>query len=81
MLNKLKRLYYRLKNSDPIKKCPVYLKEGCSHVDGPYCSFPGCSLVREFMGHSWISCCECRFQDECSSNQFGNGCFDGEKKE
>ena len=28
----IKRIYYRIKNLDPVLKCPVYKKEGCSHV-------------------------------------------------
>lgn len=82
LLNKLKRFYYKFKNSDPIKNCPVYLKKGCSCVDGPICPFPKeCNLVKEYLDSNWISCCECSFIDNCCSNQFGFGCYKGEKNE
>ena len=29
---------------DPVKHCETYLKEGCSHVDGPGCNFPRCDF-------------------------------------
>lgn len=34
--------------NDPVKKCPVYLQEGCAHVDGPLCDFPNCSMVLSY---------------------------------
>lgn len=74
---RLKRWYYKFRNSDPVKKCPVYLNEGCSHVDGIICPFPNCSLVNEYLGKSFISCASCAYQDSCSSEQFGLGCYKG----
>ena len=74
---KLKRWYYRFRNSDPVKNCPVYLSEGCSLVDGPFCPFPNCPVVSEYLGESFISCVECAYQDYCSSEQFGLGCYKG----
>ena len=82
LLNKLKRFYYKFKNSDPVKNCPVYLDKGCSHVDGPICPFPKeCNLVKDHLDSKWTSCCECNFIDNCCSNQFGFGCHRGEKNE
>lgn len=78
---KLKRWYYRFRNSDPVKNCPIYLREECSHVDGPVCPFPNCPVVSEHLGESFISCAGCVYQDSCSSEQFGLGCYDGEKSE
>ena len=74
---KLKRWYYRFRNNDPVRKCPVYLNEGCSHVDGPACPFPNCPVVSEYLGERFISCAECGYQDSCSSGQFGLGCYKG----
>lgn len=73
----LKRWYYRFRNSDPVKNCPVYLGEGCSHIDGLICPFPNCSVVSEYLGESFISCAGCAYQDSCSSEQFGLGCYKG----
>ena len=73
----LKRWYYRFRNSDPVKNCPVYLSEGCSHVDGLICPFPNCPVVSEYLGESFISCTGCAYQDSCSSEQFGLGCYKG----
>lgn len=80
ILNKIKRFYYKYKNSDPCYKCKLYLKEGCSHVDGMLCDFPNCNMLHDYLGHEWIACCECAFIDECSSNQFGLGCYNGLNK-
>lgn len=30
--------------NDPTKKCEAFKNEGCSHVDGPLCNFPNCSI-------------------------------------
>ena len=38
-------------DTDPVKRCPVYLdKKGgsCSHVDGPICDWPDCSIVEKY---------------------------------
>lgn len=35
--------------NDPIKKCQLYLNEGCSHVDGYLCDFPECSMNLKYL--------------------------------
>lgn len=77
IVKKIKRLWYRWRNSDPIRKCPVYKAEGCAHVDGVCCPFPDCSIVHRYLGHKWVSCGVCQYQDVCCSRNFGNGCYDG----
>lgn len=77
ILNKLKRSYYRFKNSDPIKNCPKYLKDGCSLVDGPWCTFPDCNIIRKNMGGSFVICSECKNMEQCHSHNFGLGCEEG----
>ena len=77
IIQKIKRLYYKFRNDDPVHKCPVYLKEGCSHVDGILCNYPNCSMVHNALGDKWISCVECEHQDLCCSKNFGLGCYEG----
>ena len=77
LIKKLLRSYYRFRNSDPINNCPIYKQEGCSHVDGPFCSFPECDLVHKHLGHKFIFCSECFYNESCSSNQYGLGCYEG----
>ena len=36
--------YFDSIGKDPVKYCEVYKREGCSHVDGPLCDFPNCSI-------------------------------------
>ena len=38
--------YYRrrAKKWDPVYGCRLYDELGCSHVDGPLCDFPKCSM-------------------------------------
>ena len=79
ILNKIKRFYYKWKNNDPLFKCKLYKEEGCVHVDGPLCDHPNCSMANEYLGDNWVSCVNCKFQDECCSKQFGLGCYNGEK--
>lgn len=78
LIKKLKRFFYKLKNNDPVYKCPIYKKEGCSHVDGLLCYFPNCNVVQQHLGDKWVCCVNCKYQDECCSKQFGFGCYDGE---
>jgi len=77
--DKIKRLYYRLKNSDPVNSCPAYKKDGCAFVDDPYCKPSDCIILCEVMGDKWVGCVNCAYQDECSSKDFGLGCFEGEE--
>lgn len=78
ILKKIKRLWYRWRNSDPVKRCDVYLTEGCSHVDGMLCNFPDCDIYHKYMKHEWVSCGNCKYQEPCMSKNFGLGCYDGE---
>ena len=81
IFKKIKRLYYRWRNSDPVRYCPVFLKEGCSHVDGILCEFPRCEIYHRYMGHKFVSCISCKYIDECCSVQFGLGCYDGKEND
>ena len=77
VVGRLKKAYYRWRNSDPVKKCPVYQKQGCSHVDGMLCKFPDCSTYRKYMGHYFVSCVNCVMNSSCCSRNYGLGCYDG----
>lgn len=46
-MNWLKKIWVSFKSihkNDPVKKCTVYKKLGCSHVDGYLCNFETCSI-------------------------------------
>lgn len=78
IVNKLKRLYWRWRNSDPVRKCPVYKNEGCSHVDGLLCNFPNCDIYHDYMGDKWTYCPDCQYIDNCGyTNKYGLGCYNG----
>lgn len=37
--------------TDPVKHCDLYRDKAagsCSHVDGPLCDFPGCSMLADY---------------------------------
>lgn len=34
---------------DPVKGCPVYKNEGCSHIDGYLCDYPDCDIMKKYM--------------------------------
>jgi len=34
--------------ADPVIHCEVYRKLGCTHVGGPLCDLPRCSIVKMF---------------------------------
>mgnify|MGYP003290981244 CR=1 FL=1 len=48
-----KRLIYIYKsfinhfNNDPIN-CELYRKNGCVYIDGPYCNYPSCELLKQY---------------------------------
>ena len=77
IVKRIKRIWYRWRNSDPVHKCPVYLNKGCAHVDGMLCTYPDCDLIHKYLQHNWLSCGYCCFQDQCCSRNFGLGCYDG----
>ena len=33
------------RSDDPVYSCELYTELGCSHVDGPLCDFPQCSML------------------------------------
>lgn len=35
-------------HTDPAKNCGFHKSFGCSHVDGPLCDFPCCSMFKEW---------------------------------
>lgn len=80
MIKFIKKIYYRIKNSDPVLKCPVYKNEGCSYVDGLYCDFPNCSILHKYMGDEWISCFECIYKQDCAHRGYGLGCYNGKRQ-
>ena len=43
----MRSFIFCLKN-DPVKGCDVYKKEGCAHVDGFLCDYPGCSILKNY---------------------------------
>ena len=45
IFNKVAKIFKGFTNPlDPVKNCELYLKEGCSHVDGMLCDFPDCEM-------------------------------------
>ena len=78
LLRSLKRFWYCLLNSDPVRHCPVYREQGCAHVDGLLCNFPDCPVFRGIMDRRWVGCAGCSFLDVCCSKNYGFGCCDGE---
>ncbi len=41
-------MFREYRENDPVKKCLVYINEGCSHVDGLLCNYPDCNIIKEF---------------------------------
>lgn len=78
---KIKRLWWRWRNSDPVSKCPVYREEGCAHVDGMLCKFPDCHIYHEHMGHTFCTCADCLLNGNCSSRNYGLGCYHGKRED
>ena len=81
IIGRIKRFWYHLLNRDAVRNCPVFLNEGCAHVDGFLCDFPDCETFRKYVGKDWVSCIECSFNESCSSRNYGLGCHDGDKNE
>lgn len=36
------------RRDDPVKKCDVYKKDGCAHIDGPNCNMKTCDILSKF---------------------------------
>jgi hypothetical protein len=36
--------YLIISDNDPMYNCEVYLKHGCSHIDGIHCDYPDCHI-------------------------------------
>lgn len=81
LFNKLKRIYYRIKNHDPLFNCEYHKKHWCVFVDGPYCHFPDCDIRFDYIGKEFVYCPNCAYFDDCCSPKFGLGCFKGEKND
>ena len=48
MINWILNIIETWKN-DPVRKCELYKKEGCSHVDGLLCDYHNCSMLKEYL--------------------------------
>ena len=46
MFNFIKKIIDKLRSSDPVYNCPVFLNEGCAHVDGLLCDYPNCNIIK-----------------------------------
>lgn len=80
IIKRIKRFWYRLRNSDPVRNCPVYKNEGCAFADSPYCVSYDCHSLQKYLGHKWTRCGNCKFSDECCSKNYGFGCYNGIKR-
>jgi hypothetical protein len=78
IFNKIKRLYYKRKNVIPIHKCKYFKKHGCKMVYGPYCKFPHCTILHEYLGDEFKFCYNCNYNDLCCDKNYGYGCYDNE---
>jgi hypothetical protein len=76
---KLKRLFFKIKNADPYYKCPVFNKEGCSHVDGLLCNFTDCNMINKHFKDKWITCSLCMYEEQCCNKNYGFGCDKGKE--
>ncbi len=47
MIGWLKKLFDR--SDDPVYSCNLHTESGCSHVDGPLCDFPYCSMLVDYL--------------------------------
>jgi hypothetical protein len=47
-MNFIKKIINKLRSTDPVYNCPVFLNEGCAHVDGPLCDYPNCNIIKEY---------------------------------
>lgn len=59
MLDRVKRFFAELlfPANDPVFHCDVYKDKAngsCSHVDGPLCDFPKCSILRDYRAERHI---------------------------
>ena len=79
LINKLKRIYYKIKNNDPLFNCEYHQQHFCVHVDGPLCDFQNCNIRFNHIGEDFVYCQNCVYFDECCSTKFGLGCFNGKK--
>lgn len=77
IIKRIRRIWRKLRNSDPIYNCPVYKNEGCAFVDGPFCIPSNCKIVYNYLDRKWVGCVMCKFNDECCSKYYGFGCCDG----
>ena len=80
IINKIKRFYYRIINSDPLKNCDYYKEIGCGLVDGFDCDVKTRitnRIHKESKDKNFVSCVNCDFLSECCSKQFGLGCNKG----
>lgn len=77
IIKRIRRIWRKLRNSDPVYNCPVYKNEGCAHVDGPFCIPSDCKIVYNYLDRKQVGCLMYKFNDECCSKYYGFDCCDG----
>ena len=59
-LSKWINTYREFRRYDPVKKCEVYKKKGCSHVDGIHCDMKTCDILAQYINGN-IHCPVCGY--------------------
>lgn len=62
LCNQFKRV-----KEDPIKGCKLYNEMGCSFVDSPFCDFPKCSMLKNYIMPNVLVYSQNDFDEKCKS--------------
>lgn len=82
IIKRIKRFWYRLRNSNPVRNCPVFKdRKFCVFVFSPRCKSYDCPTLQKYFGYKWTRCGNCKLSDECCNKNYGFGCYNGIKRE
>lgn len=60
--------FYTTHKLDPIKECDLYKDKDCVFVDGPFCDFPNCSMLKKYKDMDIIVLPQVDFDQYCEDN-------------
>lgn len=49
IIKKVREKIQKMRKNDPLYSCKLFNEMGCSHVDGPLCDYPECSMFKKYL--------------------------------
>lgn len=70
--NNERKKFCKVYREDPVKECDLYKDKNCVFVDGPFCDFPKCSMLKKYKEMDINVLSHNLFDEYCKSNEIND---------